>query len=262
MKLHALYAALQQAILGGDTQPALALIKMQPPLLPEQRLAVYRDGYHLRMRAAVADDYTCLAYVLGKDRFESLVAEYLHDIPSGFFNLDCYSIGFGPFAASRLQDRFGTEISLIESHINDVYLRTETPALLSESLMALPPDALSELQLPLRHACILMETQYGADDFLTAFREGQTPVRPQAEKEWLAIIRHQHVVRRIKLDHAEYRLLQTLAEGKPFGQACEQISREEPLGEQAFAEHLQGWFARWLTHGLLQDAAASASSSS
>ncbi len=107
-----------------------------------------------------------------------------------------------------------------------------------------------------------MQTHYPVDAFLTAFRDGKNPTRPQAEPSWLAVIRHGDRIRRMALEQGEYRLLQRLAEGTPFGFACEQAAGDMQMSDEEFAPSLQVWFARWLENGILQDFLPSAPSSS
>lgn len=242
-----LLETLQEAILAGDPPRAGALIKPHPRLTREAMVAIYSDGYRLRLFKAVADDYAALCRYLGEAAFGTLLRAFIEATPPEHFNLDRYAPRFAAYLAHACDDAFARDLAALEGAIAEVYLLEETPPLPPDALGAIAPDDLAALTLRPRAACRLLALAYPADAYLTQFREAGEAHKPAAEASHLAVFRHRHMVRRLALEQAEFTLLSLLAEGKTLGAAL-----EAPTPDAASPETVTAWFARWVAEGVLK----------
>ena len=72
---------MMDAILADDTTPAISLLRDKENFPPAAQLAVYAEGYQLRLQAALADTYPALAFYLGTPAFTALASGSLAATP-------------------------------------------------------------------------------------------------------------------------------------------------------------------------------------
>jgi hypothetical protein len=244
--------SMMNAILAGDTESAGALLREKDGFPARAQLAVYAQGYRIRLREAIEGAYPALHYYLGKGAFELLAEGFIAQYPSRHFNLDRYVIGFGPYVAQACADVFACELAELESTIHLVYQAEETPALGVEWAQAQTPESFAAAPLGLRAASRLFAFDYPVEEYFAAFREEKKPATPAPRPNWLLVLRHKHQVKRLALGEAEYLLLSLLAEGHTLGEALDHPHLQPHLDEHS-AVHLRDWMARWINEGVLRE---------
>jgi hypothetical protein len=248
----ALLEDMMGAILAGDTGAAPALLRDKKDFPPSAQLAVYTEGYRLRLVDAVENAYPALATLIGKREFVALAQAFITAHPSRYFNLDKYPVAFAEYVAGASDDPCARDLAALEGAIHDVYLREETPAIESAWAQSQTPATLATAPLALRTAAKLLALECAADDYLTSFRAGEKPPRPAPGKQWLLVLRHKHQVRRLHVEEAEHALLSLLAEGLTLEQAFDDTRLAPYLEQENFAGSLTGWLARWMSEGVLR----------
>ena len=96
--LTALQHAFQDYILNGTQGIAE---RIESGRLPDRqrRLAVYRDGYRLRLAEALGTDFDALAATMGRPAFADACRAYVEATPSVFRNVRWYGAGPGDLLA-------------------------------------------------------------------------------------------------------------------------------------------------------------------
>lgn len=249
--LDALLSPLQDAILRHDPACAVPLVRRNARIAPERQLAIYLEGYRTRLVLAVRSDYPELLALLGEAAFDALALAYVEQSPSSHFNLDRYPHGFAAFAQPRL-DAFARNLARVEAAIAEVFMAQDSDALPPAALAGLAPEDFGAQILIPRRASRLLALAYPINDYLLARREGKAPELPLATPSFLFLVRHHNEVRRHALETPEHALLQAICTGLPVGAAIESVAAAQPDFVPAIAEHLQGWFARWLGEGFFQ----------
>jgi hypothetical protein len=247
-----LLESMMDAIRTGDTKPASTLLRDKKGFPPQAQLAVYTEGYRLRLKGAIESTYPALRYYLGSRKFAALADGFIAANPSRSFNLDKYTIGFGPYAAKKCDDAFARDLAMLEHAIHDVYQREETAAIDAGWAQSQSPEALAGARLMPRAASCLLAFDYPADTYFSSFREEANPGKPPEDKNWLIVLRHRHQVRRLPLAEAEYQMLSLLAEGMSLSQALDDSRMAAHLSEKGFAAALRGWLPRWVNEGILR----------
>lgn len=246
-----LLRAMQDSILSGDVETGSAAIREKPDFPATEQLAIYIEGYRLRLLGVIRSHFKALEHYLGQEKFERLAALYIERTPSRHYNIDRYPIGFAVHMQKETKNNIAAALAQVEEAILIAYGGEETPAF---NPAALPPaklDQLPSLPLKLRGACLLLALPAQVEDYITAFRTGTPANAPKAGEEFLAVCRHNNKVRRLKLEKQEFALLSLFREGISLEQALESdASRKANTPEQ-----MQAWFARWAAEGLLSQPA-------
>lgn len=212
------------------------------------RLAIYADGYRLRLVEALAVEFACLRAVLGERGFDRACREFIDTRPSRNPNLRWYGAELADFLArSRLGQRRPVlaELAAFEWHVGLAFDAVDAPRLGIEAMAALPADAWASLRL-LPHPSLHRLTLHCNAPLLTrAFAAGAALPRPRKARRarvW-AIWRRDETPRFRRLDEDEAWALDALAKGKPFGAICAGLCRwnAEPKAALRAASLLKGW---------------------
>jgi len=248
----ALLDTMMNAILAHDLAPARQLYPNKNGFTAEEQLAVYVNGYRIRLKEVLENTYPALLYYLGHQDFTALAGGFIEKIPSRYYNLDKYPISFADYIVHTSNDIFARELAMVESAIHAVYMGEESAALSPSWLDRQTPDSLAASIFLPRIASRLLEFHYPINDYTNAFRAEEHPSKPAPAKTWLLVFRHHHQVQRIALVEAEYMLLTILAEAMPLGEALAD-ERFAPFAENAnLATEFRDWFAHWVTKGCLR----------
>ncbi len=247
-----LLGEMMDAILKRDITPARTLFRDKKDFAPEEQLAVYVEGYRLRLAEVLEGAYPALLYVLGKKEFTLLATRFIASTPSRHFNLDKYPVAFAGFVAKETDDVFGCELAMLEAAICEVYQEEETPPLNAQWLEKQTPDLLAAAVFHLRKAARILACSYPVNDYFNAFRAGEKPSRPQKKQSHILVLRHHNHLQRLALAPAEYMLLSLCDAGMPLAQVIEDERLASYVQDEHFSAALMGYFARWSKEGFLR----------
>lgn len=239
--------ALHRAIVHGEQDNAISLLKTarHNAFPPQSRIAVYADGYVIRLEEATASDYPALKHFMGEEAFKHMVHDYVTNTPSLFWDLNCYPAGMADYMENHSNNAAANALARLESSIASVFWASESPALEAAQLQPMDEEQLGKSRFRLRTASALLRFDYAANVYLTAFRNN-APLSQLAEgDEYLLVIRHHNEVQRLELEKNEYQLLHAIQQGFRFNDALETINQPEQLAEQ-----LSAYLQRWLENGI------------
>src|SRR5262249_36222906 len=126
---------LQRAFWRGVTREPvagpepLATIAPSATLQPAERLAIYADMYVVRLLGAVRESFPRTAAVLGDERFEALVRDYLRRRPSTDPSIRNVGRALPDFLASADVPGFVGELARLEWLRLEVFDAADTPVL-------------------------------------------------------------------------------------------------------------------------------------
>lgn len=247
-----LFADFQDAVLTGDASVATPLIRHNPRLAPARQLAIYIDGYRLRLLAAIRADYPGLLALVGDEVFDRLALDYIENHPPQHFNLDRYPHGFAAYVCELARDEFAAEIAILEGAISEVFMMEESEPLLPSMLASMTLETFGAMTLQPRLASRLLPFSYPAGDWLDEQRAGHAPARPAPESSFMYLYRHRHNVQRAPLPEAAYRLLERLFKGLPVAEALDATMTAYPASAETIAANLKPWFAEWVGSGFFR----------
>lgn len=259
MKLADLQAAFQDAILREPTT-ILAHIPDGARERKEALLDVYREGYVLRLRDILRDDFARMRTYLGDDMFDDLARRYIALHPSHSFNARDTSRVFPEFvAASELAQvsPHAVGIARLEGLLGDIFDIADAPTLDLSDLAPYAPEDFARLRFAPHPSVRRLRTPAGVEAAFTALSQGLDPPPPgpgahSAEEEQLIVWRRDVVPHYRALSDEEAMLWDELTAGTPFGALCELAATyDDPeTAPVRVATYLQGWLQQGLLHAV------------
>lgn len=238
---------LHTAIVSGNIGFAVADVRPNPKIAAADQIAIYRDGYILRLAAAVTADYPCLQSYLGAQRMTTLVQTYVQETPSYSYNLDYYPLGFASFVHDKIAAP-AAALATLESAIAEVFILPASTALAATALVGCDDTTLGSMIFRPRNALRLLHLAHDADQYWRDHKKNCDNTMT-ALPIHLCICRDQHDVQRHRLAPPEYFLLQELIAGKKFNTAIATTVDQGVSTETELAQHIGGWMQRWFAAG-------------
>ena len=254
----------------SNASEAESFIKPNDRLTSFERLEIYNRQYWFRLYSSFEEDFPGLKAVLGSAKFDKLMREYLTDCPSQSFSLrnlgsrlELWLLEHPEYLESRRELALDM-VRLEWAHI-EAFDAGEEPLLDADDLAGIDEQSRLHLQPYLR----VLELHYPVEDLLIELRSesGSSDsssnnasaarktrhVRRVAtlppEQIFLAVHRHQNSVYYKRLDREEYRLLRSLLEGNPIGEAIDAAFEGSAISEDDRGGWLQQVFASWSSLG-------------
>ena len=249
-----------RAAIAGDADADLglasAVLTAGPRLSAEDRLEIYRAGYHARLAECLLDDYPVLATLLGEARFHALSHDYVARYPSASPSLNRFSRHMAALcrdtpALDGLRVA-AAELAELEWAIVEVLHAPAAERLDLSAFAALPPDAWAGARLVASDAVRLLSFTHPVNAYFQAVREGETPPAPTPAESTTVVYRSDLSVWRMDLTPAMTRVLEALLAGNPLGDALAAMAVDEE-DEHALAEaerSVMFWFREWVSGGL------------
>jgi hypothetical protein len=221
---------------------------------PATRLAIYRDGYRLRLLEALATDYWALKAVIGNDPFDALCLAYVEATPSTFRNLRWYGASVAEFlraAAPWSSEPWLSELARFEWALGVAFDSADHPVATFEAFAVLPPDAWATLTLQASGSVQLLDLRTNAPLVRKALDAELEPPAFEIQPEpitWL-VWRQVHSVRYRSLSKAEGWALGALTQGASFPAICEGVCQW--LSPDEAGPHAAGWLRDWVDSGVI-----------
>ncbi|MGC1549296.1 MAG: DNA-binding domain-containing protein, partial [Rhodanobacter sp.] len=178
---------LLQAMLA-DAPPPLSELRGDDIADIESRLAVYRNGYRIRLRDALSVEYPGLVLMAGH-RLAHLFESYVDAHPSEHYNIRWYGAGLAAYLECALPWREKLELAdmaRLDWAISTTFDAANEPVVSAADLAGLPADAWADLCLRPQDALQMLSTVFNVDAFRRAADRGHQ--RPRLRR--LSKLRH------------------------------------------------------------------------
>lgn len=245
--LRSLQDSFQSHILTGEES---MLTRISPDARPSAaaRLAIYANGYRLRLLEALNSDYPALHTLAGDELFERIGRTYIDTHPSKHFSIRYFGQHLSAFLAAT--EPYSdvpalSEMAALEWSLSLSFDAADTPVITVDILAALPPEAWPELRLRFHPSVLRHDFHWNVPELWSAIDAQTEPQPPQQypqPRAWLIWRRGlQNYFR--PLDRAEAWALDKMCVGAPFAEMCEGLCAyldAEQVGLRA-AGFLKGW---------------------
>ncbi|OOG64404.1 hypothetical protein B0E46_07015 [Rhodanobacter sp. B04] len=240
-----------------------AVLADRPPQLPElrndaradamMRLAIYRNGYRVRLRDALAIEYPGLGLMMGR-RFGNLLDRYVETHPSVHYNIRWHGAGIAAFLEYALPWRERpalAEMARLDWAISTAFDAADEPVLAAADLAGVPADAWANLRLLPQNHLQILSTHHNVEAFRRA--ADRNDKRPRLHRHDTA--RHLLVWRQALTVHYrsigldELSALHGAIKGEPFAILCELLSEHHDPAEAL--PRMAGFLHQWLADGLI-----------
>jgi hypothetical protein len=251
--LHALQLRLQRAVLASSAT-ALTELVGDERADAKTRLAVYRHGYRIRLRDALAGEFPTLACLAGR-RFAPLLDRYIDACPSEHYNLRWHGAGLAAFLRYaqpwRGRPAFA-DAAALDWAISTCFDAADEPAIDAGELASIAPESWADLQLVPQNHLQWLTLESNVDAFRAAAdRAAARPRLRHLQSRSLIVWRQATTVRYRPLDAAETALLAAAARGEPFSALCEIAATRWP--PRRTIGRLSSMLRGWVDAGLIRE---------
>ncbi|RDS79452.1 DUF2063 domain-containing protein [Dyella monticola] len=252
--LQQLQQQMLQAVMGGATQAHMIEVRGDVVADAQSRLDIYRHGYRVRLRDALANEFVGLQSIAGR-RFRALLDAYIDTHPSEHYNIRWYGSRLATFLDNtHRQTPQLAEMARLDWAISTAFDAANETHLSAGELAAVPPHAWADLRLSLLRDLQVLPCTCNVDAFRRAADNGseRPHLRRYAAPRHMLVWRLDTQVHYRRLEEDEWQVLSAAQHGAPFAQLCATLAARhgETVALPRMVALLQAWLSAGLVHGL------------
>lgn len=223
-KLQTLQREMQRAIMTGlDDAPFVQSFDQQERAA---RLRIYSSAYRLRLREALASNFSVLEAHVGTPAFATLANCYLETRPSTHFSVRAFGDSFPAWLGSeRPNEPWLAELASLEWSLGCAFDAPDEPTLTSDALAALQPEQWTLLRFRFAASARRLRLMTNAAELYSRAAADELDARGRCESrpaDWL-VWRKSLTVHYRSIDRIEVTAFDALANGATFALACERL---------------------------------------
>ncbi|OYW55982.1 MAG: hypothetical protein B7Y80_03455 [Hyphomicrobium sp. 32-62-53] len=253
-----LQTRMQAAILAGDRQALVPLVRAGAHAGQETLISVYTSAYVLRLIGILKADLPLTAAYLGDDPFARAARSYIAAHPSPHRSARWVGDRFAAHLAKEAEFAAHpqcSELASLEWALGCAFDAPDAPTISLADLASIPPEAWSELSFPPHPSAALFTETWNAFEIWSALKDEATPPRPHRHAEPITyVIWRRDGTPTIRGLSAEEAMLWREAErGAPFGRLCEFATHFDDPNTAAHrvATYVQVWLAGGALSGVM-----------
>jgi Putative DNA-binding domain len=256
-RLPGIQDAFQQYLLTGD--PTIESHVLGTSRVPvATRLAIYGDGYQLRLIESLQTSYPVLAQLLD-EQFPGLAARYVTGHPSTFPSVRHYGAQLSEFLATDSGYSGApilAQMAAWEWAMAAAFDAADITPVGIEAFATVAPEDWAELRFGWHPSAHILELHWNVPQLWKAVTEGTDQPDPALLEDggshWLLWRTELQIYFR-PLQATEAMAITMTQSGKSFGELC--IALCEHLDEQQASVHAAGLLRGWVEAGLITSAA-------
>lgn len=218
------------------------------------RFDVYRYGYRVRLRDALATEFPGLGLMAGR-RFRHMLESYVEAHPSGHYNIRWHGAGVAAFLEYGLPWReqpMLADMARLDWAISTTFDAVDEGTLDATGLAEVPVEAWPDLRLRLHRHLQILSSSSNIEAFRRAADAGaaRPRLRRYERPRHLLVWRQSLDVRYRLIEDDEHAALAGAMRDEPFAQLCERLA-----GYHAPAEampRMASLLHQWLDAGMLR----------
>lgn len=252
MSLQELQQRVLQAVLT-ERSPSLRELQDDERADATSRLAIYRNGYRVRLRDALATEFPGLGNLLG-GRFARMLERYVDAHPSEHYNIRWHGAGVAAFLRYALPWREKpalAELAELDWAISTCFDAADEAEFDAAELAGVPADAWPALRLRLQNHLQLVPAYHNIEAFRRAAdRNSHRPrLRRYEQARHLLVWRQALTVHYRVLAADEFSALTGAIKGESFAALCERLAAFHDDAEAM--PRMVGLLRQWLADGLV-----------
>ncbi|WP_266170947.1 DNA-binding domain-containing protein [Dyella subtropica] len=250
--LQTLQQRLLQAVLA-DRAPRLRDLCGDNSADTTSRLAIYRNGYRIRLRDALGTEYPGLGLMAGR-RFGHLLESYIETHPSGHYNIRWHGAGLAAFLEYGLPWRDKPELAdmaRLDWAISTAFDATDEPTLSATALVDVPAESWAALRLRSQSHLQILASPYNVDAFRRAAdgNKQRPRLRHYDKPRYLLVWRQLLTVRYRLVEADELSALTGATQHETFAQLCERLTEHHDPSNAL--PRMAALLRQWLDDGLI-----------
>ena len=251
--------AFQRYLLSGDSTIGTLVVGTQRVPV-DTRLAIYGDGYRLRLIEALQKSFPVLAELLGEADFQALAGRYVETHESTFFNIRWYGDQMARFLAADAEYSkvpLLAEMAQWEWAMAAAFDAADGEPLALDAFAHVLPEDWAALQFEWGPSVQVLQLEWNVPQLWKAVTEGSDErPDPVYEPSTYLIWRRELQIYFRLLSEEEASVVAAARHGHSFGELCVLLC--EHLDESEASQHAAGFLRGWVESGLLAGLAASA----
>lgn len=245
-----LQAQMQAAILAGDRQALVPLVRAGAHAGQETLIGVYTSAYTLRLIGILKADLPLTAAYLGDDPFARAARSYIAAHPSPHRSARWVGDRFA--AHLQTESEFAahpqcSELARLEWALGCAFDAPDAPTIALADIASIPPEAWSELRFHPHPSAALFTESWNAFEIWSALKEEATPPQPQRHAEPITymIWRRDGTPTIRSVAPEEVLMWRKAVDGLSFGCLCELAAHFDDAATAAtrVATYVQTWLA-------------------
>ncbi len=190
MKLKALQQDFQAYLLGQSSDFSQAIVASNHKD-NQQRLAIYKNAYQIRLIEILRKDYPTINAILGDKKFSQLGKKYLKAMPSHYYSVRYFGQDFAQFLATTppyQQHLLLHETAEFEWALGKALDAKDAPILTLQQLTQISPDNWPKLQLKFHPSIQTLTLYHNVNQLWKAAQQDQElqpPVKRAQATPWL-----------------------------------------------------------------------------
>lgn len=195
-----------------------------------QRLAVYRNNVLYSLTAALAAQFPVVQRLVGNGFFATVARDFICSLPPTTPSLTFYGDALPDYLSTRSDCErvpYLADVARLELACQYALHAANTPPLQATALLALPPEQLTELALPLHDSATLLLSRWPVQRIREENLRDE-PALLQLNDDGntqLLVYRRGMEARIVTLQQPAFLLLQSLHQGRPLQQAWDSVQQ-------------------------------------
>lgn len=225
----------------------------QGELSAQDRVAIYIDGYRLRLIEALQDSYPALHTLMGDDDFEHLCLTFIDQFPSTHFSIRYFGHQLASFLKVDGENDNAallSEMATFEWCLRGSFDAKDESPLSLVDLADLSADLWPDLSFKLHPSLNVIDLHWNIPMLWKAIEQDAEPQPPQQNEEFVSWIIWRPVLETqfrsmTEVESMAFKLIQS---GECFSQLCEALAEIDP---EEPAQQAASFLATWIEEGLL-----------
>ncbi|MBV8742570.1 MAG: putative DNA-binding domain-containing protein [Sinobacteraceae bacterium] len=262
MRLAELQNVFQRYLLEGDETIA-GHVTGTTRVPVRTRLAIYGEGYQLRLAEALEHSFPTLLQLMGAEEFAVLAHSYIQRFPSVFRSVRYYGDQLPAFLAAEpryaaipfpAEMPFLAEMARWEWAMANVFDAADGTPIDINALTAVEPESWAQLRFAWSAALEVMTLCWNVAAIWKSCSEGEAaaavpaPTLLEPPGDWLLWRKELQIYFR-PLSATEAQTLAAARAGESFGELCERLCGQ--LDEEAASLHAASFLRGWVESGLI-----------
>jgi hypothetical protein len=214
---------------------------------PIGQLDIYREQFWIRHVNCLREDFPVLLALVGDEKFEAIVADYLDAFPPRKFQLRHLGENLADFLATR-DDALLADLARVEWAFIDAFDAPDAPPLDPATISAIAEDDWPNARLVLHPSLQLLGLSHPANrmrDAWWADKEKRPIERVERAPANVVVYRHKSLLLYTEvMDALPFEMLSLLARGKSLGAAGDELAASTNRAEE-IESSIGAWFTRW-----------------
>ena len=252
--LRRLQRQFQRHVLAGSNE-IVAHITGTQKTSSEARLAIYVEGYRVRLTEGLAADFPALHTLLGEQGFESLVHAYIDVHPSEHFSMRYLGSHLSEFLARtspHVDMPVLSEMAAFEWRLRSAFDAADADVCSVGDIEAIEPSRWGHMRFGFHPSVNRLDLSWNVPAIWNAVEKNEELPKPDANDMTLPwLIWRQDLrtyFRSLTIDEAGS--LDALIAGRSLSQVCEQLCQWIEYG--VVATHAARLVKRWVSDGLIE----------